>query len=626
MNKLIIAIIGIILMLPSVLWAACVADGDNWTSTPDYSSVSSCISSAKAGDTVSVTAGDGSETWSSALTITKGINLIGPGASNLTITGAVGSTKFMIVYDPSAPANNDPFRLSGFSFDCDNNSKWLNLRNSSATKAQTKIRIDNNKVNNMVSAGLRIDGHVYGVIDSNTLSGDTHTDNYANDTCADWSGSAPAFSFGNADNMYYEDNIIALADTAVTCGHGGRYVYRYNTFNASVGLYPWFDVHGNQTTVVGSRGVEIYGNTVNNNGKGMKAFDHRGGQALIFYNKGTRESPTAYARDEFNNSVPTSCGGAYDFRVQNSYYWNNRGSSSLITFVESDAVNGIAENVNYWNHNVGFNGTTGMGCGTLANRPGTCTVGVGYWIPTDITTMPCSSVSADNVGKSPKTPISGTLYKCTATNTWTAYYVPYTYPHPLRGEADAVAPTRVSASIDETGLILTTTHSETMVATITTGLALTCTGGAITATYSATNGAIITHSLNRVVNQGEVCTATYTQPGNGYEDVAGNDLATYTDQAIVNGSTVQSETTYELSITVVGGGTVNSSQGGIQCTAANSPCTKTCDSGTVITFTPIQYNGWNTGSWSGTGCGASTTISEARNCTYTFTEIKLLPW
>src|SRR5213593_4734233 len=26
---------------------------------------------------------------------------------------------------------------------------------------------------------------------------------------------------------------------------------------------------------------------------------------------------------------------------------------------------------------------------------------------------------------------SGVLYKCTATNTWTLYYTPYTYPHPL---------------------------------------------------------------------------------------------------------------------------------------------------------------------------------------------------
>lgn len=69
-----------------------------------------------------------------------------------------------------------------------------------------------------------------------------------------------------------------------------------------------------------------------------------------------------------------------------------------------------------------FNGSSGMGFGTLANRPPTCTTstetafgagaaGVGYF--------------ATDVGA------QGTLYSCTATNVWSVYYVPYVYPHPL---------------------------------------------------------------------------------------------------------------------------------------------------------------------------------------------------
>src|SRR5262249_19553307 len=63
--------------------------------------------------------------------------------------------------------------------------------------------------------------------------------------------------------------------------------------------------------------------------------------------------------------------------------------------------------------------TTGVGSGLLSARPANCTAnsasypsgnspGVGYWA-TD----------------------TNTLYVCTATNTWTTYYTPYTYPHPL---------------------------------------------------------------------------------------------------------------------------------------------------------------------------------------------------
>lgn len=98
-------------------------------------------------------------------------------------------------------------------------------------------------------------------------------------------------------------------------------------------------------------------------------------------------------------------------------------------------TNGIALNTDLWVQSATgvFNGTGdasaggGVGCGTLAARPTTCTTGVGYWA----TNQDCSNIS-DYVGANPTTPISGTLYKCTATNIWEPYYTPYTYPHPLR--------------------------------------------------------------------------------------------------------------------------------------------------------------------------------------------------
>jgi|SRR5579859_514526 len=66
-----------------------------------------------------------------------------------------------------------------------------------------------------------------------------------------------------------------------------------------------------------------------------------------------------------------------------------------------------------------FNGTVGTGYGTLANRPTTCTTGVGYWA-TDQGTWNSSGVGGQ-----------GELSICTSTNTWTLHYTPYTYPHPL---------------------------------------------------------------------------------------------------------------------------------------------------------------------------------------------------
>jgi hypothetical protein len=75
-----------------------------------------------------------------------------------------------------------------------------------------------------------------------------------------------------------------------------------------------------------------------------------------------------------------------------------------------------------------FNGTVGTGYGTLANRPTTCTPRVGYWATDQ------GNWNQSGSGE------QGQLYVCTATNTWTLYYTPYTYPHPLTGAVTAMAP------------------------------------------------------------------------------------------------------------------------------------------------------------------------------------------
>jgi hypothetical protein len=85
-----------------------------------------------------------------------------------------------------------------------------------------------------------------------------------------------------------------------------------------------------------------------------------------------------------------------------------------------------------------FNGTTtctgsnscGGGWGTLANRPTTCTTGVGY-LATDQGNW---NTSGNGFGQ-------GELFVCTATNTWSLHYTPYTYPHPLtQGQNSGLRP------------------------------------------------------------------------------------------------------------------------------------------------------------------------------------------
>ena len=119
--------------------------------------------------------------------------------------------------------------------------------------------------------------------------------------------------------------------------------------------------------------------------------------------------------------------------------WNNTGRScpaGEAPTYSNDSGGRIAENRDYYPPASGkqtsptspFNGTSGTGWGTLANRPTTCTAGVGYFA----TDQGYWNTSTSNPYGIQQNGADGVLYKATAANTWTPYYAPYTYPHPLQ--------------------------------------------------------------------------------------------------------------------------------------------------------------------------------------------------
>jgi hypothetical protein len=87
-----------------------------------------------------------------------------------------------------------------------------------------------------------------------------------------------------------------------------------------------------------------------------------------------------------------------------------------------------------------FNGTSGVGWGTIANRPSTCTPHVGYWA-TDQGNWNQSSIAGQ-----------GELFVCTAINTWGLYYMPYPYPHPL------IQGIQVAGALAPPTNVITTSH------------------------------------------------------------------------------------------------------------------------------------------------------------------------
>jgi O-glycosyl hydrolase len=147
---------------------------------------------------------------------------------------------------------------------------------------------------------------------------------------------------------------------------------------------------------------------------------------------------------------------------------------------------------------------TGTGYGTFAQRPTTCTAGPGG-------TYGTSPTGSYGVGYFATD--TGTLYVCTATNTWTAIYKPYTYPHPLvsRGACSVS-----SVTVTPSSATLTVNTTQQFSATVNyTG---SCVG---TVTWSVTGGDSISSS------------GLYTAPGSSASGIVVT--ATSTDNTSISG-------------------------------------------------------------------------------------------
>jgi PKD repeat protein len=408
--------------------------------SPALADVQAAIAAASSGDTVTVPAG--AATWSNQLLITKGIKLLGAGSGTggTLITsgfhgyGEYADTNYLIVYRPASPSLDEPFRLSGFGIDCATICGGIKLVNTSLIPI-TRIRIDHNKISRANLLYHHVCGTVFGVADNNTIDGSWHT----NSDMVDHQGLNErtwvnqTFDFGGADNWYWEDNTIICRNGDVFDAYeGGRYAARYNTItnvntsSGEPGTYPCFNFHGNQSGYgqLSAIGCEIYGNTMNGgNVNGGELVTPRGGKMVCYNNNVTGNEWTgAFVRDESNdydNPPAVSPISGQPQHVSDSYFWNNtqNGTAKLTNSIDATINYGSRSpyrivpkwDLDCWKETPGFNGSSGVGIGPLSARPASCTLEGAAWWTTD----------------------ERKLYRW-HTGVWELFYVPYTYPHPLR--------------------------------------------------------------------------------------------------------------------------------------------------------------------------------------------------
>jgi hypothetical protein len=433
--------------------------------------VQAAVNSAASGDTVVVPAGSCS--WTSGVNIPNGkhITLRGAGINVTTITRGDQQLTFNL--------NGSATRITGFTFQ----QGQIVIGGDNATPVQD-FRIDHNRF-----VGGNYNGYVAieiscpfavsptgtfcrGLVDNNTFEAGAvaRPMGFAAASSLHAAWSIPT-NLGGQDTVFIEDNSFSAPSGSlwhyIDTNYAGRFVFRFNT-TASMGA----EVHSLQGWR-GSRAWEIYKNTMN--GSGWTAGLIRGGVGVSWGNTissgigpwtldNVRSYNTGYDYGNCNGSSTADgnqsggqgyvcrdqLGSGRDVCLSNpssrtasatgwctqtrepSYFWLNR-TGSAITAIDTSGrglstTHHVLSNRDFYNEVGSFNGTAGVGQGPLAGRPSTCTIGTAYWATDQ------GEWNSKNSGP------DGQLYKCTAPNTWTLYYRPYQYPHPLQSGSTTTSP------------------------------------------------------------------------------------------------------------------------------------------------------------------------------------------
>lgn len=428
--------------------------------------VATAINSASTGDRVLVPSG--TETWSTliALPATKDLDIIGSGIGNTVLTCDDSGICFEIHL---AAAH----RISGFTLLTSSAGGIRVVRNGDQNPNKW-FRIDHNRI--VSDAGwtsIEISGgtngvHPQGLVDNNELfdvaihaNGTTFQLDEADFQHVLWSHQTPLGD--NSQIVYIEDNTFEGTSSNINwadSNYGGRYVFRFNTL---VGK-GYQEAHSMVGSNRASQRWEIYKNTRTS---GSNAFPGmaflRGGSGVLWGNRLPSNFTWGLVMDNVRSEVTVStCGkcdglsacdentpgesghlcrdqigiandtvrwddnpiGAWNQVFQPVYFWDNIIEPSTQIPIDNQGLDTwLLENRDWYKTDTAFDGTKGVGEGTIANRPATCTTGVAYW------------ATDEGEWNSRQAGPDGRLYKCTATNTWTLYYTPFTYPHPLQSGA-----------------------------------------------------------------------------------------------------------------------------------------------------------------------------------------------
>lgn len=335
-------------MAAAPAWGACTGASPTWSSTVDYSSLNSCVTQARAGDTIQVAGGTAD--YSQGITISKSLSIIGAGPTS-TVINARSATVFTVNMPGAGNVRLSNMGFRGVGGDTQLETTVINLRGILDT-----VRLDHLNFTDIpehaVYVGLwdQLPQHPKILFD--------HI-NYRSSLTSGWQRFLKLLGNNNTwqlDDGYGSDFFVFIEDSTFTwtgqadvnsgvtdTEHGARLVVRNNAISGG-----GIQVHdtGSTPAAKGHRAAEIYNNTFTCPIPGcsnIPAIGVRGGGWLIYNNVfgsgyWTPAFPQIYRATVGAGFVGASCTGATISVCNTPNYYHCSGGDRRACGYPGDSV------------------------------------------------------------------------------------------------------------------------------------------------------------------------------------------------------------------------------------------------------------------------------------------------